>query len=109
MDLLDNFFDVGWRVVSRHKVPQTIFNHNQKAFVAALKLQFAHITRGDVEGSFIDIDGEYDTWFRKHDRKLWLGRPDNYVFAVMSTVEELPTVLDELAEKLAAVGWKGSK
>ena len=62
-----------------------------------------------MEGSFIDIDGEYDAWLRKHDWKLFLERPDNYVFAVMSTVEELPGALDELAEKLATLGWKGSK
>jgi hypothetical protein len=62
-----------------------------------------------VEGAFIDIDGEYDAWFRKHDQKLWLKQPDNYVFAVMDTVEELPGVLDGLAERLAAVGWKGLK
>ncbi|KAN0099832.1 bifunctional 3-propionate/3-hydroxycinnamic acid hydroxylase [Hyaloscypha variabilis] len=109
VDLLDNFLNIGWRVVSRHKVSQMIFNSSQKALVEALKLQFAHVTRGDVEGSFIDIDGEYDAWFRKHDRKLFLERPDNYVFAVMVTVEELPGVLDELAERLAAVGWKGLK
>ena len=108
VDRLDNQFPhPGWRIVSRHPVPEDLFDHRQRALMSALKIQIAHISRGPGADHFIDIDGEYDLWFRKAGLKAFVQRPDNYVFGTAKTVGELPALLDELATSLERSGWHG--
>ena len=106
VDRLDNQFPhPGWRLVSRHPVPENLFDRRQHALMSALEIQIAHISRGPGTDHFIDIDGEYDLWFRKTGLKAFLQRPDNYVFGTAKTIEELPALLDELATSLRMSGW----
>ena len=46
--------------------------------------------------------------YRKTGRKAFLVRPDHYVFGSVSRIEELPTLLDELAKSLAQHSWHGA-
>lgn len=108
VDRLDNFFSPGWRIISRHPVPTTLFNERQLELISKLKLNTAHVSRG-ATAQYIDLDGEYDMWYRNTDRKAFLIRPDHYVFGSVRTIEELPSLLDELAESLARHGWQGLK
>lgn len=55
----------------------------------------------------MDLDGDYDLWFRAHECKGFLSRPDHYVFGTVQNNDELPALVDELAEQLTAAGWKG--
>ena len=73
--------------------------------MSALEIQIAHISRGPGTDHFIDIDGEYDLWFRKTGLKAFLQRPDNYIFGAARTVNELPALLDDLATSLRESGW----
>lgn len=108
VDRLDNHFPrPGWRIVSRHALPADLLGPRQQELLRALDFQVAHVTRGAVPGSFLDIDGEYDLWFRQTGRKAFVERPDNYIFGTVRRIEELPQLLDELADALAAHGWRG--
>ena len=106
---LDDFFEPGWRIVSRHALPPELFTSQQQAVMASLKIQVAHVTRGEVEGAYIDLDAEYDVWFRKHQKKAFLQRPDNYIFGTAKTTEDVPRLLDDLAITLSKFGWLSLK
>ena len=108
VDRMDNQFPrSGWRVISRHAVPVTLFNARQIETIEALGIEFVHVTRGTAVGAYLDIDGEYDLWFRRTGRKAFLQRPDNYVFGTARCIEDVPGLVDELADSLAAHGWQG--
>ena len=106
LDRLDEFFTPGWRIVSRHPVSTALLNERQLEFMSKVKMSTAHVSRG-ATAQFIDIDGEYDMWYRNTGRKAFLIRPDHYVFGSVQTMEELPSLLDDLAESLARHGWQG--
>ena len=107
VDRLDNHFPArGWRLVSRHPVPRELFDQRQLRLLDSLGMQFAHISRGaHGHTSFYDIDAEYDQWYLNTGRKVFLERPDHYVYGTAETVEGVPALVDELAAVLARHGW----
>ena len=96
----------GWKIISRHPVPTTLFNERQQNLLTALEVDFAHVSRG-ASAQYADIDGEYDLWYRETGRKAFLLRPDNYVYGSVRTIEDLPAMVDELGDALAAHDWHG--
>ncbi|MFJ6895144.1 bifunctional 3-(3-hydroxy-phenyl)propionate/3-hydroxycinnamic acid hydroxylase [Streptomyces hokutonensis] len=104
--LFDDQFPVsGWKIVSRHRIPLEMFNEGQRATLGALGVEFAHVSRAAGDDHFVDLDGDYDLWFRGTGRKAFLCRPDNYVFGSVRTLDELPALVDELTETLSRYGW----
>ena len=108
VDRLDQFLRQGWKIICRHPVPLSLFDPQQQDLIAALDIDFAHVSRG-ASAQYADIDGEYDLWYRETGRKAFLLRPDNYTYGSVRTIEELPALLDELGDALAANGWHGVK
>ena len=106
IDRMDQFLKPGWKIISRHPVSMSLFNPRQQDLLAALDMDFAHASRG-ANAQYADIDGEYDLWYRETGKKAFLLRPDNYVYGSVRTIEELPALIDELADALAANGWHG--
>ncbi len=106
VDRLDEFLRLGWKIVSRHPVPPSLFDQRQLELMSQLDLETAHVSRG-ASAQYGDIDGEYDLWYRNTGRKAFLIRPDNYVFGSVTTMEQLPALIDELAGSLARHGWRG--
>ena len=102
----DHFPAPGWKIVSRHRIPQEIFDERQRATLTALRVEFAHVSRAAGDDHFVDLDGDYDLWFRATGRKVFLCRPDNYVFGSARTIDDLPALVDELTEMLTRYGWR---
>ena len=101
---LDEFLRPGWTILARHRVPQDTFNARQKAVLSALSIQVAHVSRGTGD-HFIDLDADYDLWFRASGRKFFIVRPDAYIFGSATSLETLPALVDTLADSLFAHGW----
>ena len=106
VDRLDQFMKRGWKIISRHPVPMSLFNDEQRSLVDALDFDFAHVSRG-ASAQYADIDGEYDLWYRETGQKAFLLRPDNYVYGSVRTIEDLPGLIDQLGEALknAWLAW----
>lgn len=102
---LDDFHGAGWKIVSRHDVPLTLFNDRQRRLIDELGIEFLHVSRGPGGDYYVDIDGEYDLWFRANGTRAFLSRPDNYIFGAVETNDDLPALLDELAGSLVDHGW----
>ena len=104
-DRLDEF-ESGWHIVTRHAVQGELFNEDQRGVLEELDMSFAHVSRGPGPDYYIDLDGEYDLWFRKHGVRAFIVRPDKYVFGAVAELDELPELVDRLADSLAEAGWK---
>ena len=104
VDRLDEFGS-GWKIVSRHADRDGLFTDRQRAALDELGVEFAHVSRGPGPDYYIDLDGEYDLWFRKHGLRAFVQRPDKYVFGAVATVDELPALVDRLVESLSGAGW----
>ena len=104
IDRLDQFMKPGWKIVTRLNIPSGFFGSRQRRLISALGIQVAHVSRGAL-GAYVDVDGDYDNWYRTYKRKAFLTRPDNYVYGTARTIEQLPELLDELADVLTANGW----
>jgi 2-polyprenyl-6-methoxyphenol hydroxylase-like FAD-dependent oxidoreductase len=107
VDRLDQFMRRGWKIISRHPVPTSLFTQRQQDLLSALDVEIAHVSRG-ASAQYADIDGEYDLWYRESGQKAFLLRPDNYIYGSVRTIEQLPALVDELADALAAHGWHGA-
>ncbi len=107
VDRLDQFMKRGWKIISRHPVPMSLFDSRQQDLLAALDVDFAHASRG-ASAQYADIDGEYDLWYRETGQKAFVLRPDNYIYGSVRTIERLPALLDELSDALAAHGWQAA-
>ncbi|GAA3311174.1 hypothetical protein GCM10020295_80200 [Streptomyces cinereospinus] len=104
VDRLDEFGH-GWKIVSRHAVPQDLFTDEQLRALEELGVEFAHVSRGPGPDYYIDLDGEYDLWFRKHGVRAFVQRPDKYVFGAVAELDELPRLVDQLIDSMADAGW----
>ena len=109
VDRLDEFLRPGWKIIARHRVHKDMFDVRQQNLISVLKVEFAHVSRGAQpdSDSFLDIDGDYDGWFIKTGKKVIVQRPDNYIFGTAKTMEDLPTLLNELGDCLVRSGWRG--
>jgi len=72
-----------------------------RLLVHQLGIQFAHVTPGvDNDDAFLDLDATYGLWFRDNNCTIVLQRPDFYVFGTAADSNDLPRLLDQLAEKV---------
>ncbi|MFB9467663.1 bifunctional 3-(3-hydroxy-phenyl)propionate/3-hydroxycinnamic acid hydroxylase [Streptomyces cinereospinus] len=104
VDRLDEF-GAGWKIVSRHAVAKDLFTEVQLKALKELDVEFAHVSRGPGPGYYVDLDGEYDLWFRKHGVRAFIQRPDKYVFGAVAELDELPALVDRLIGSLTEAGW----
>lgn len=98
-------FGAGWKIVTRNAVSRSLFTDDQLSLLDELGVEFAHVSRGPGPDYYVDLDGEYDLWFRKHGVRAFIQRPDKYVFGAVASNEELPDLVDRLAESLLDAGW----
>ncbi|CAN5301402.1 bifunctional 3-(3-hydroxy-phenyl)propionate/3-hydroxycinnamic acid hydroxylase [soil metagenome] len=53
--------------------------------------------------TFVEIDDVVGAWFRERDAIAALVRPDNYVFGVAATIEEIGALVEECGRRLEQV------
>lgn len=106
VDLLDEFLEPGWRLISRHAIPDDMLTKAHLAVIEGLSLQRVHVSRAAGKDHFIDIDGDYEAWFNATGQKAFLVRPDHYVFGAAARMADIPELLDALREVLTAHGWR---
>ncbi len=105
VDLLDEFLEPGWTLITRHPLSQAGLNEEQQALIDDLSVQVAHVSRAAGTEHFMDIDGDYDIWFQATGQRAFLVRPDHYVFGAAESMKDIPALLDSLKQKLSNHGW----
>jgi 3-(3-hydroxy-phenyl)propionate hydroxylase len=102
--LLDDLLPRGWHLVTRHPVQPETLSADHRTLLERLGVQFAHVTRGMLDGSFLDLDGIYELWFRRNGCEVVLQRPDSVLFGAVANLGDLPALLDDLARQAEHAG-----
>jgi 3-(3-hydroxy-phenyl)propionate hydroxylase len=101
---LDDHIGCGWRIVARHPVEKQINGH--APLLRALDMSCAHVTRGCLPGSYLDIDADYASWFAQNKAEVFVQRPDLYIFGAAPAVDGLPGLLDSLEAQMRTHGLR---
>lgn len=101
---LDDHIGCGWRIVSHHPVNDQINGYSD--LLRELEIETAHVTRGCVADSYLDIDADYATWFAQNRTEVFVQRPDMYIFGAAPKVADLPQLLDSLASQMRDHGLR---
>ena len=99
---LDDHIGCGWRIVTRHALKDQINGH--APLLRALDMSCAHVTRGCLADSFLDIDADYASWFAQNGVELFVQRPDMYIFGAAAKVADLPQLLESLDTQMRGHG-----
>jgi 3-(3-hydroxy-phenyl)propionate hydroxylase len=102
--LLDDLLPIGWHLITRHPVVLDKLDDAQRALLEELDVRFAHVSRGMLEDSFLDMDGTYELWFRRNECEVILQRPDFIIFGAVPTLAELPALLEDLSRQGRELG-----
>ncbi|QSE41311.1 bifunctional 3-(3-hydroxy-phenyl)propionate/3-hydroxycinnamic acid hydroxylase [Rhodococcus erythropolis] len=105
IDLLENFLSPGWMLILRHPLSDIELGDEHRALIDSLAMTPVHVSRAAGATHYIDIDGDYDTWFQATGQRAFVVRPDKYVFGTAETLDDVPALLDSLARSLSAHGW----
>ncbi len=105
MARLDDHIGCGWRIISRHPITHQL-NGERRVLIRDLGITTAHVTRGCLEDSYLDIDADYATWFHQNDVEAFVQRPDMYIFGAARKVDDLPQVLNSLSDQMRTYGLR---
>jgi 3-(3-hydroxy-phenyl)propionate hydroxylase len=94
---LDRLSGSGWRVVADDaRMAQAVPDAIER------QLRSRTVEIGDSVAALHESDGVVAAWFRRHDCRAAIVRPDHYVHAVAATPAELAQQLHRLVDRLAA-------
>ncbi|OZD65730.1 hypothetical protein CH263_12515 [Rhodococcus sp. 06-1059B-a] len=103
--LLEEFLSPGWKLILRHPLSKEVLSEQHTALLDSLGMEPVHVSRAAGTEHYIDIDGDYDSWFQATGQRAFILRPDKYVFGAAPTLDDIPALLDALADSLSSNGW----
>jgi 2-polyprenyl-6-methoxyphenol hydroxylase-like FAD-dependent oxidoreductase len=96
---LDDVVGRGFVLIAVNEVPQTRLTAEQLAALEAVGTRMVTLG-GDAA---LDVDGVLSAWLEEHGAAAVLIRPDYYVFGAVSSVGDLPRLVDDLLAQIAPV------
>ena len=101
---LDDVVGWGFQLVVRGGDPAAGLSDDQRAFLTTIGGTLTELG-GDGPNSVVELDDEYTRWFDQHGVIGYITRPDFRVFAGIRSLDEIPSLIDDLAAQLGvAVG-----
>jgi 2-polyprenyl-6-methoxyphenol hydroxylase-like FAD-dependent oxidoreductase len=97
----DDIVGRGFVVLARGANPAAVLSEEDRGFLDRIGTVVAHFGSAD-EGAFDDVTGAYERWLGEAGVDVVLIRPDFYVYASASSLNELPALVDQLRGQLAA-------
>ena len=94
----DDVIGSGWCILTLDQDIAGCLSDAQRAFVEHIRARLVTLSR-DGSGA-VDIDGSYRNYMDGLGAKALIVRPDFYVFAAASSLEEVPAMLDDLRARL---------
>ena len=100
----DGFFDevVGWgfQLLARNVDPHALLDSEQLAFLDRIGCIIKSISDEPGENAVKDVSGIYGRFFDKYGVEAVLARPDFFTFAGAATVDEIPSIVDDLRAQI---------
>jgi 2-polyprenyl-6-methoxyphenol hydroxylase-like FAD-dependent oxidoreductase len=94
----DDVVGGGWCVLTLDQAIDGSLSDAQHAFVAHIAARLVTLRRDGA--GVVDVDGAYRRYMDGLGAKALIVRPDFYVFAAASSLEDVPLLLDELRAQL---------
>jgi 3-(3-hydroxy-phenyl)propionate hydroxylase len=96
----DDVVDWGFHLVVRDTDPLELLDADQRAFLEEIRCKSVGVTIEEREGLATDITWMYDRYFDQYEVVAFLMRPDFYLFGTVTTLEDVPAMVDDLREQI---------
>lgn len=96
--LFDDVVGYGWTVVTLDSRLEGTLSVGQRAFLASIGTRF--VSFGDDANAVDDIDGHYRAFLAELGARALIIRPDFNIFAVATSVAEVPGMVEELRRQV---------
>jgi 2-polyprenyl-6-methoxyphenol hydroxylase-like FAD-dependent oxidoreductase len=100
--LFDDIVGKGWMVISAIDDPKKVLSEEQITFLENVGAKCIFISESSVNNleSVIDVDGKYKQFFNETGLEAVVVRPDYYLFGGVSSLSELPALIDDLTAQI---------
>jgi 3-(3-hydroxy-phenyl)propionate hydroxylase len=100
----DDLVGWGFHLIAWEEDPLDRLSGDQQAFLESIGTKAVKITSDPyAEGAWLDLDRTYESWFTDRDMlRAVLVRPDFSVFGGVSSMDDLPALVDDLRTQLGA-------
>jgi 3-(3-hydroxy-phenyl)propionate hydroxylase len=98
--LYDDVVRWGFSLVYRGAVEPALTD-SQRAFLSSIGCRIVRLAAEEAPGAAVELDDEYERYFREHGIVGFLSRPDFRVFAGVRSLDEIPTLVDDLERQLS--------
>ncbi|KAF2168709.1 hypothetical protein M409DRAFT_20726 [Zasmidium cellare ATCC 36951] len=93
--LLGDFLPGGRTIITGQRLPKHLFDSRQRQVLVKYDVTVAHVSRG-ASAQYVNLEGDYDVWYRTHKRKAVLVRPDHYIFNAAEHPDDAVELVDQL-------------
>ena len=93
---------VGWgfSLVVRELDPLVDLDESQRAFLASINCKAVTLAKLDAPGVAVELDDEYERYFKHHTIIGFLSRPDFRIFGGIRSAAEIPRLVEDLKNQL---------
>jgi 2-polyprenyl-6-methoxyphenol hydroxylase-like FAD-dependent oxidoreductase len=103
--LFDDVVGSGWCVLTLDEGLEAQLSAEIAGFLRDIGMQLFTFRNGD--GGLLDVDGRYHAFMDALGVRALIVRPDFYIYAAAASIDEVPTMLDELRRRLTAEWSQG--
>ena len=107
--LFDDLIGHGWMIISWNRDPKQ-FVHDHEEFLEKIDAKCVQVTKekSDSPDHVVDVTGKYEAYFKEHQVEAIVVRPDFNIYAGVSEMKELPTIMESLKSDLKTTVAVGS-
>ncbi|MBO1000654.1 bifunctional 3-(3-hydroxy-phenyl)propionate/3-hydroxycinnamic acid hydroxylase [Bacillus sp. SD075] len=100
--LLDDIVGQGWTVLSLVDDPRVVLSTEEIEFIEELDAKFIRIYPKQETSwdAVVDVQGKYEQYFKETGFKAVIVRPDYYIFGAVSTLDQLPSIIEDLSNQI---------
>jgi 3-(3-hydroxy-phenyl)propionate hydroxylase len=98
----DDVIGWGFTLMARARDPRELLDEGQRAFLDELSCHYVPLSRDRATTWAHDVDGTYMQFFDEHGIDALLVRPDFIVFGAARSIDDLPSIVDDLRAQLSA-------
>jgi 2-polyprenyl-6-methoxyphenol hydroxylase-like FAD-dependent oxidoreductase len=97
----DDVIGQGWALLAKGGDPANVLTNKHKSLVKDLGMHVVRLaTPGSTDaGSVIDLTGDIAVWLGALEAAAVIVRPDYYVFGAVASMDELPELMEDLAQQ----------
>jgi 3-(3-hydroxy-phenyl)propionate hydroxylase len=105
----DDIVGWGFHVVVHDRDPRELLSDEQMRFLDAIHGRAVGVSTEEAPGLAIDVNWTYERYFHDHAIAAFIMRPDFYMFGTVSTLDALPSAIDDLRSQLGFIARESDR